>query len=200
MAVDQSTVSYRAVPDAVGYRVGDDGSVWSCLQRVYAGGDGRGVSYQPCGEWVRLTPVVNSRGYLLVDIRSEHRPIHRLVLEAFAGPCPVGMEAAHNNGNQTDNRLTNLRWATPASNQADRVTHGTDSRGERHGQHKLTERDIADIIRLADSGASRAVIGRQYGIHPSTVRRIAKGLAWKHINPRSEQRSYGASLSSRKTT
>jgi hypothetical protein len=200
MAPAKSTATYRAIPDSIGYRVGDDGSVWSCLQRVYAGGHGRGVSYQPCGDWVRMNPEVTDGGYLDVQIRGEHRLVHRLVLEMFVGPCPAGMEAAHNNGDPSDNRLDNLRWATPASNQSDRVEHGTDSRGEKHGQHKLTEKDITDIIRLTDSGASRVVIGRQFGIHPTTVRRIAKGLAWKHINPRSEQRSYAASASNQKTT
>lgn len=200
MADAKSTTTYRAVPDAAGYRVGDDGSVWSCLQRVYAGGSERGVSYQPCGDWVRMLPNVSDNGYHDVQIRGEHRLIHRLVLEAFVGPCPEGMEVAHRNGDPSDNRLDNLRWSTPVDNQADRVEHGTDSRGEKHGQHKLTEQDIVDIIRLADSGASRAVIGRQYGIHPSTVRRIAKGQAWKHINPRSEKRSSGQSSSSPKTT
>lgn len=195
MADANSTVTYRAIPDAVGYRVGDDGSVWSCLQRVYAGGEGRGVSYQPCGEWLRLTPSVVAGGYSGVDIHGEHRLVHRLVLEGFVGPRPQGMGAAHNNGNPADNRLSNLRWATPASNQADRVHHATHSRGERHGQHKLTGQDIRDITRLADSGFSRAAIGRQFGIHPSTVRRIAKGLAWKHINPRSESYSFAPSAS-----
>ena len=158
------------------------------------------MSYEPCGEWVRMSPDVSDGGYQGVQIYGEHRLVHRLVLEAFVGPCPDGMEAAHNNGNPADNHLVNLRWATPTDNQADRIIHGTDSRGEKHGQHKLTAQNIADIIQLTDSGASRAVIGRQFGIHPSTVRRIAKGLAWKHINPRSGLRSSVPSANSQMTT
>lgn len=51
--------------------------------------------------------------------------IHRLVMAAFVGPCPEGMEVCHNNGNPTDNRLTNLRYGTAADNRSDSVKHGT---------------------------------------------------------------------------
>src|SRR3990167_2626181 len=51
--------------------------------------------------------------------------VHRLVLFAFRGSPPQGYESCHNDGNPSNNRLPNLRWDTAASNQADRVKHGT---------------------------------------------------------------------------
>ena len=51
--------------------------------------------------------------------------IHRLVLEAFKGSCPEGMEGCHNDGNPTNNDVNNLRWATRSENQLDSVKHGT---------------------------------------------------------------------------
>jgi HNH endonuclease len=39
--------------------------------------------------------------------------VHRLVLEAFAGPCPEGAEPRHLNGDRADNRWPqNLEWVT----------------------------------------------------------------------------------------
>ena len=53
------------------------------------------------------------------------RTVHRLVLEAFVGPRPEGMEACHWDGNPRNNRRDNLRWGTRSSNRQDAVRHGT---------------------------------------------------------------------------
>lgn len=68
-------------------------------------------------------------GYERVTLfRGRHRftkRVHRLVLEAFVGPCPDGMEACHNDGDPTRSVLENLRWDTQSENTFDRVRHGT---------------------------------------------------------------------------
>lgn len=60
---------------------------------------------------------------LSVNNHSYSHLVHVLVLETFVGPRPAGMEACHNNGICTDNRLSNLRWDTHAANEAD--SHST---------------------------------------------------------------------------
>jgi len=57
--------------------------------------------------------------------------VHRLVLEAFVGPCPPGMECCHNDGDPTNNVVTNLRWDTPSANARDRVRHGRHEQAEK---------------------------------------------------------------------
>lgn len=54
----------------------------------------------------------------------KNKYIHRLVLEAFVGPCPDGMKALHADGNKTNNNVKNLRWGTSAENNLDIVKHG----------------------------------------------------------------------------
>ena len=72
-------------------------------------------------------PVLLNR-YMTVKLqlkeRSELHYVHRIVLEAFVGPCPPGMEACHGVGGQLDNRLSNLRWDTLSQNGLDTVRHG----------------------------------------------------------------------------
>lgn len=51
--------------------------------------------------------------------------VHRLVLAAFTGPCPPGLECLHGNGNPADNRVENLRWGSRPDNQRDSIRHGT---------------------------------------------------------------------------
>lgn len=76
-----------------------------------------------------LKPFGSKYGHLELklyrDANVNNCQVHRLVLEAFVGRCPDGMECCHNNGIADDNRLENLRWDTPSANQYDSVRHGT---------------------------------------------------------------------------
>jgi len=127
--------------------------------------------------------------------------VHRLVLEAFRGTCPQGMQGCHNNGRRTDNTLTNLRWDTPRNNVADRKIHGTHLEGADVPVSKLREADIARIFALRKSGYSlskiRAEIG---GVTSTTLHRILRGKAWAHAGSkpieRGERRSDGANWQS----
>ena len=71
--------------------------------------------------------------------------VHRLVLEAFIGPCPLGQECCHNDGNAYNNHLSNLRWDSPKNNSADRLLHGTQPCGEKSHLAKLTNGDVREI-------------------------------------------------------
>lgn len=107
--------------------------------------------------------------------------IHRLVLEAFVGPCPEKCECAHRDGNPKNNKLSNLRWATPKENQADRIRHGTDIRGEDHKNAKLTEMDVRNIKRARIRGNTYRSIAAIYGVSHPLIIRIVQGRAWAHI-------------------
>lgn len=62
---------------------------------------------------------------LMVNGERKRRPVHRLVLEAFVGPYPEGMECCHADGDPTNNHLDNLRWDTRSANSHDSVKHGS---------------------------------------------------------------------------
>lgn len=70
------------------------------------------------------------RGHVGVKLRQggqvKSRYVHQLVLEAFVGPRPEGLEACHWNDVSDDNRLDNLRWATKSANRYDCVRNGGD--------------------------------------------------------------------------
>lgn len=51
--------------------------------------------------------------------------VHSLVLEAFVGPRPEGMQGCHYDGDATHNDINNLRWDTPTANAEDMRRHGT---------------------------------------------------------------------------
>lgn len=58
-----------------------------------------------------------------------------------------------------------------------RSTH----RGEQHGRSKLTVDDVMEIRRRSDQGENSAAIAGDFGVNPSTVRRILKGVTWTHV-------------------
>jgi len=103
------------------YAVSDQGRVWS-VPRLDPLGRCQGG---------RFKPPARSRKYAQVTLYRDGRGrsvnIHTLVLEAFVGPRPDGMECCHGNGNPRDNRVENLRWDTHGANQRDSVAHGTNA-------------------------------------------------------------------------
>ena len=105
------------------YEVSNHGRVRSVARIIQ-----RSTAPQAIRERILEAPI-GDHGYPRVNLSRDGRPIqhtvHRLVLEAFAGPCPPRMEALHWNGVKTDCRLSNLRWGTSAENTADMVRHGT---------------------------------------------------------------------------
>lgn len=138
-------------------------------------------------EWRRLVDVDGPNGYRAVALRNMDGKgqvsflVHRLVLMAFAGPCPEGMAARHfPDNNRGNNNLSNLSWSTKDTNEADKEIHGTLTVGERNGMAKLTYQQVQEIRDLHAAGVSRKNIGNQFGITARHVWTLAKRKRWKH--------------------
>lgn len=76
-----------------------------------------------------LRPARTSAGYQTVVLcangAQRSRYVHELVLEAFAGPRPIGLVACHGDGKPANNHAENLRWGTYRDNGLDALRHGT---------------------------------------------------------------------------
>ena len=129
-----------------------------------------------------LTPVMADSGYLRVKLGGGHNGIgiHRLMAEAFLGPCPEGKEVCHNDGIKTRNRLSNLRYGTPSDNAQDRIKHGrqVDKRGELHHNAKLTSKQVR---RIRASSAPLAVLATRYSMSKQQISKIRLGQRWGHL-------------------
>jgi HNH endonuclease len=172
-----SMVEFRQVSDFPFHRVGTDGTIWTCLDQ-----GGRG----PTHHWRQLVAKPSPRlRYVQVALchkgKVTMRSLHRIVLEAFRGPCPPGMEACHNDGDPFNNRLDNLRWDTRKGNFADEERHGTKMRGERHHQAKLTENDVREIRRLREQGVFFKELAKRFGISLGVAHAICSRKIWRHV-------------------
>jgi len=161
--------TFKDIKGFPGYKVGDNGTVWSNKH----------------GRWKELKRARQGR-YLVVCLRhnglQRTMGVHRIVLEAFVGPCPAGLQGCHNNGDAHDNRLENLRWDTPKNNTADQVKHGTMVRGSRQGQAKLIESTVKEIrAKYAAGGVGHRQLAVQYGVGRSTMLAVVNKTSWKHV-------------------
>lgn len=100
-----------------------------------------------------LRPRRKESGHLSVQLgRGKNSPIHHLVLEAFVGPRPEGMEALHYDDDPTNNVLWNLRWGTPSENHFDRVRNGRNWNANKthcpRGHELATPNLVASVARI----------------------------------------------------
>ena len=132
---------------------------------------------------------INDRGYCRHGVGAGlSKKTHRLVLEAYRGPCPDGFEGCHNNGDKSDNSLVNLRWDTRSGNMQDVVRHGTHAwlgqtftRGEKNGHAVLTEDRVREIRKRVANGETQISLSREFGVSKSQVSQIVKRESWSHV-------------------
>jgi hypothetical protein len=101
--------------------------------------------------------------------------VNRLVLMAFVGDPPDGMESLHRDGNSLNNRLKNLRYGTSSQNRLDALKHGTAY------NQRLSEADIPAIWDRLVACEPVARIARDYGVSVSCISPIRHGINWSHI-------------------
>lgn len=161
------------------YCVRSDGAVFSCRTR--------GGLFRP---W---TPMVGSwnngresDSRMFVSFHRDGklwpRTIHRLVLEAFVGPCPEGLEGCHNDGNPEHNHVGNLRWDTHASNMADRKTHGKNPEGERNPAAVLNADQVKEIRELWMQGVMQKALAPIFGVSKQCIQTVCSGTCWMSVS------------------
>ena len=105
---------WREVPGWPEYEISEYGDV----RRKMAGGSPiakPGRLLRPSGNRYRHVNLYGEAG-------RQHISLHRLVALAFIGEPPsCAHQVAHNDGDRLNNHYTNLRYATPRENAADRV-------------------------------------------------------------------------------
>lgn len=113
------TEQWKPVPGWPEYEISDYGNCRS-TERVVDGklnSDGIPSRRRLAGKL--LTPVIHDSGLVCFNLwcENDYTQFHarRLVLMAFDRPRPRGMDAVNVDGDLSNNRLDNLRWAHSAS-------------------------------------------------------------------------------------
>jgi hypothetical protein len=119
-----------------------------------------------------LQPSCNYAGYQVLTLGKARRQfrLHVLVLEAFVGLRPEGMQACHRDNDKSNNRLSNLRWDTPSGNIADRRSYW----GSENPRSKLTDEQRVEIRRRRRAGERTIDLAREFGVTSTRVGQLSR--------------------------
>jgi HNH endonuclease len=118
-------------------------------------------------------------GYALLKFEGRQRSAHRLLCELAHGPAPAREHhAAHRCGAKACVSPAHLRWATPTDNIADKITHGTATRGNRCHSSKLDERAVLDIRQMLANGQTQGEIASHFNVSRASVKDIKHKRSW----------------------
>ncbi len=115
-------------------------------------------------------------GYRQVGLFRDKKPVfrvvHRLVIVAFRGAVPQGMEVNHKDGDKRNNHIDNLEFVTHRQNM-------------RHARielealgRKLIEADVTEIRRRLAAGERQKALSKMFGVSLSMVSYIATNRLW----------------------
>jgi hypothetical protein len=140
-----------------------------------------------------LSQKTTRHGYKEVNLhRAGDKPrvrlVHRLVLEAFAGPPPSSVsQCAHLNGVPSDNAIGNLVWATPKVNGRHKVQHGTSKKSILSDEKRravlvllaagFSETETASLLFLASTTVNKIIATSLESGPTSAARRSAPTTA-----------------------
>jgi hypothetical protein len=109
--------------------------------------------------------------------------VHRLVCTEIHGDPPTpDHQAAHSCGRGHLGCVTkrHLSWKTRAENQADRLLHGSHSRGERSVMSKLTQANVLEVRALKGKLPQREIAAR-FGVSRRSIADIQARRGWSWL-------------------
>ncbi len=172
---------WKTIPEFPVYEVSNLGRVKS-KKRKLRFVDKKGVEHFRIKEPKIISQNKQNGGYYVVHLHIDNvrkvRTVHSLVMQAFRGKRPLGFEVCHNDGSRTNNRLSNLRYATRIENHRDRIKHGTLYNSATAA--KLTPAQVLKIRKLKGVLTQRQ-IAKKYNMSLSAVFSILNMRSWKYL-------------------
>lgn len=166
---------WKTITDFQDYEVSNLGQV---RRRVYR-------NYRPAGKLLSQTP--NQDGYNTVSLCNgplirKRIQTHSLVMREFVGPCPTGYEINHIDLDKRNNRLDNLEYLTHSENVLHANNNGSGTRGEKHGNVKLTKDKVIEIRILYESKEfTENELAKKYRVTRSAINHILRRTRWSWL-------------------
>lgn len=124
--------------------------------------------------YVRLT--------LYKNTKKKSKYAHRLICITFHKKVKGKPHVNHKNGIKSDNRASNLEWASRKENSIHaRDVLGVQQMGSKHYLTKFSDNDILVISDMRKKGIKLKDIAALFKVHYTTIGKIVTGVNWKHI-------------------
>ena len=176
---------WKPIADWPNYEISDTGRVRRAKARRRSAAPGVGDL---------LRPFAREDAYLTINLtrdaiggRHEQKrcDVHRLVVAAFLGPIPAGMEVNHKDLNKHNPRLDNLEVVTRSANLKHAYRHGRiphlKRAGHQNSNTRLTSADVIQIRWRAAFGEKLKHIRAQFGLGHAGISHIVHRRTWRHL-------------------
>lgn len=130
-----------------------------------------------CWVWTATT---SHNGYGRYWIAPRWVSAHRYAHEALKGPIPEGLQMRHLCHNRLCCNPMHLVPGTAKENAQDSIDAGRFTRGETHGNSKLTDASII-AIRQNPERLKSYQLAEKFGVSKATISGIKNGRVWKHV-------------------
>lgn len=158
---------WKKITDYPNYSISSGGEVYSHVSKK---------KLIPCYSGARMiVTLYNKNG-------RKSAKVHRLVASHFL-PAPLmeDLVVAHNDGDFTNNKYSNLRWTTQKDNLSDRAIHNTEMIGQKNGRAKLTPAIVLQIRkrytkRCPKNGA--AALAKEFSVSDAAIIKAFRGENW----------------------
>lgn len=135
-----------------------------------------------------LKPGIDGWGYLQVNLckNGKYRTIkiHKLVAQAFLGPCPKDKEVNHKDGNKQNPHIDNLEYITGSDNMkhAYRLGLQKSKKGQDNPSAKLKKKDVLEIRKLYETEKYfQRELAMRFNVTILSISRIINNKTWSHI-------------------
>jgi len=117
-------------------------------------------------------------GHLTVNLCKEGAGtsvyVHRLVMAAWVGPCPEGLEVCHGPNGVADNSISNLSYGTHSENELDKRREGTD------GGRKVVRSDGVEFVNMCEAAEESDCYAGNICFVCKGKSKTAGGYGWRY--------------------
>ena len=137
-------------------------------------------SSEECWCWTGLK---NTKGYGQITINSKKYIAHRVSWVLYNGAIPEGLLVCHTCDNRLCLNPMHLFLGTNKDNMRDMVEKGRSGAGEKHGNHKLTEKEVIEIReKYIPYKYTQSKLAKEYCVTQAAIYYILKYINWPHTN------------------